>query len=50
MQAAAELFKRFRCCDHVWELVPVDDCSVDLTVGSYLVERVSSTGSTVSTS
>ena len=42
------------CCDRVCEPVPVDDCSgegssVDLTKGSYLLERVPYTGSIVST-
>ena len=55
MQTPAEKFQGFRCCDRVWELVPVSHCfweegvPVDLTGGFLLVELVTSTGSTVST-
>ena len=55
MQAPAEFVQGFCCSDFVWELVPVDESPgeegvpVYLTGGSFLVELVSSTGSTVST-
>ena len=54
-QTPTEFFQRFRCCDRVWKLVPVFDCSrekevpVDLTGGSLMVELGASTGSTVFT-
>ena len=55
MQAAEEFFHVSRCCGHVWELLPVDDGSVEEVVhanligGSLLVDLLSSMGSTVST-
>ena len=46
MQASADFFQGFRCCDSVWSMTVLH---VYLNGGSLLVEVVSSTGFTAST-